>query len=525
MKKRTKKLGTKVLALILGAISVFGMASCGGNGKGNGGGGIGGDLKISVARLGYGITWLQELIKEFEKETNVDVKLVSKVGMVGTQAIQTEVQSKASDTDLVFNKELAFGKKVYEGNIQVKGKTYDCLYEDLTDIYNSVVDEGTTKTINDKIDKGFSSAFNINGKYYGMPWAGGVMGMARNLDVWNYLNLTDEDVPVTTDQLWALCDKVKFRKAPFIFCMEDNYVEGLLPIWMAQYEGVDSYNQFLEGKDPDGAITEHIFSYDGTKEMLTLAEKWFNKSNGYQHSKSDAVDFTQMQGLFLKDEALFCVNGTWLESEMINLGVDTQVDYIKTPVISSIIKKLSTVNNDEQLAEVIAYVDAVDVGDTSAVKPAYVSDADLKAVTEARHFAYISEGGAHQAYIPSYAKNIEQAKAFLKFMYSDKGLNIYYKALNGATLPATPVGEYDASITPSVFLQASNAAFEQKHVLSTVVTNKYYIFTGITLSGTPSYGYMLRQFYNGTSTVDNMYTAVMNSAKAKFDSAKDKILG
>lgn len=527
MMKSFGKILKKTLAFVTSAILMISLASCGGGGENsgnNGGTGEGGELKISVARLGYGIEWLNQIAKEFEKETKVKVRIVSKVGMVGVDAIKTEIDSKSSDTDLVFNHELSFGRKVYEGAITVKGKTYDCLYEDLSDVYESVVDEGTTKTIKDKVDKNFANSYMVNGKYYGLPWAGGVMGFARNVDVWNYLELTDEDVPLTTDQLWTLCDKIKARKAPFIFCMEDNYVEGVLPLWMAQYEGVESYSQFMEGKDPDGNITEYIFSYDGAKEMIKIAQKWFAKSNGYQHSKSNAVDFTQMQGLFLKDEALFCVNGTWLESEMSSLGVDTVVDYIKTPVISSIINKLDTINSDAQLAEIIKYVDAVDAGDSGAVRPEYVSDDDLKAVTEARHYAFISDAASHQAYIPSYAKNKTQAKAFLKYMFSDKGLNIYYRTLKGATLPAETVNGYDSSITPSSFLQSSNKAFEEKHVLSTNTTNRYFIFTGIVWSGTPSYGYMLRSFYNETATVDQMYNTVNSSAKAKFDSAKDKIL-
>ena len=182
MKQQTKKLGTKLLALTLGAMSAFGMVACGGNGGSNsgdhGGNGTGGNLKISIARLGYGIDWLNALVDEFEKETNVNVEVFPKVGNAGVSALQTEAESLASDTDLFFNRQNFFPKKVYEGAITVKGVTYDCLYEDLSDVWNSVVDEGSTLTIKDKIDVSYESSFNIAGKYYAMPWAGGAVPKA-----------------------------------------------------------------------------------------------------------------------------------------------------------------------------------------------------------------------------------------------------------------------------------------------------------------------------------------------------------
>lgn len=528
MKFQNKKVGTKLVALALGAVSAFSMASCFGNGGGNesgaggGGNGLGGNLKISVARLGYGIEWLEALEKEFEKETGINVKIVSKVGNTGVAALQTEAESLASDTDLFFNRQNFFAKKVYEGAITVKGATYDCLYADLSDVWDSVVDEGSTATIKDKMNASYEQSFNIAGKYYAMPWAGGVMGMARNVTVWDSLGLTADDVPLTTDQMFALCDRIKSQKAPFIFCMDDNYVEPFMNIWTAQYEGVANWQQFLEGKDPDGNVTEHIFSYDGFLEMLEVVDKWVSKDSGYHHSKCDAVDFTQMQGLFLKNEALFCVNGTWLENEMRNLGTTSTIDYIRTPVISSIIDKLDTVNTDAQLAEVIKYIDAVDAGNTSAVKPDYVSDADLKAVTEARHYSFTSGGDGHQAYIPSYAKNIAQAKEFLKFMYSDKGLNIYYKTLNGATLPAQPVGEYDASVTPSAFMASSNAAFRQGYVVNFTSNVKYFNLTGISMVFNQQQS-ALKRMYNGESA-KVIYNDNVAISKVKFNSSKDAII-
>ena len=43
-------------------------------------------------------------------------------------------------------------------------------------------------------------------------------------------------------------------------------------------------------------------------------------------------------------------------------------------------------------------------------------------------------------------------------MYSDAGLNIYYKTLNGATIPVKPTNGYTSEVTPSKFRQTINNA-------------------------------------------------------------------
>lgn len=496
------KFAKKLLTICMTVCCAFSAVACGGN---SGGGNEGdGTLTISVVKLGYGVEWLNKLAAAFEKKENIKVTInPPAIGATGQAALDTEIESKASSTDLFFNKRGWFSKAVYEGSIvATNGQRYDCLYEDLTDVWNSVVDEGSNKTIKDKMDPTYVTSSEIEGKYYSLPWAGGVYGIVRNLSKWEELGLTDNDVPYTTNELFELCDKVKSDVAPFIYSLENEYYSGWLPIFFAQYEGKENAEMFMSGKDPDGEVSEHIYTYDGQIEALKVLQTLLG--NGYQHDKSSAIDFTSMQGQFIRGAALFSINGSWLESEAANFSA-AKLDMIKTPVISSIVQKLSfcpTDGNgkkikadnftaeqkkaaDEKLVEVIKYVDAIDAGET-ATKPADVTDDDIKKVTEARHYSYMAGGTDHQAYIPSYAAHVENAKKFLKFMYSDEGLNIYYEALKGTMLPATPVNGYSSELSLSDFRKSVNAATAEGYVFDRIEKARYFVLGSVSACFTNS---------------------------------------
>ena len=474
-----KNVVKKGLALCLATITFGSLTACGGGGSDDSNDNV---LQIAAVRMGYGTAWLDAIAEEFTKETGIKVDKSIKVGQAGAEALDTEIESLASSNDLFFNKRAWFPKSVYEGTISVQGQKYDCLYADISDVWASVVDEGSGKTIEDKVDSTYAAAYHIDNKYYALPWAGGVFGIVRNLDVWESLGLTDADMPYTTDQMFALGDKIKSQKAPFIYSLESEYYSGLLPIWFAQYEGKANTELFLSGKDPDGEMSPYIYTYDGQLEALKVMQKLVPlvQDGGYQHNKSTSIDFTSMQGQFLRGEALFNVNGSWLENEAAANFKDSETDIIKTPVISAIVKKLSfksleATAADAKLAEIVKYVDAVDAGE-SATKPEGVTDEDIQIVTEARHYAYVAGGIDHQAYIPSYSNNIDAAKEFLKFMYSDKGLNIYYNTLNGATLPAMPVKAYEnTSLELSTFRKSVNVATEEGFVYDRLEKVRFYV--------------------------------------------------
>ena len=111
-------------------------------------------------------------------------------------------------------------------------------------------------------------------------------------------------------------------------------------------------------------------------------------------------------------------NGDWFECEMRATQAENPYDYeigfMKMPVISSIVEKLTTIKDDGTLA---AAVDAVDAGmpyeEAKTAVPALAGEggaADYEKITEARRVMYRVDG--HEAYIPSYAAGKEVAKDF-----------------------------------------------------------------------------------------------------------------
>ena len=117
--------------------------------------------------------------------------------------------------------------------------------------------------------------------------------------------------------------------------------------------------------------------------MFNVVEKLVFNKNGFQHKKSQSLNFTSMQGQFLKGQAVFCVNGAWVELEQGSSFPNVKIDYIKTPIISALSQKLSYYDaddaegNDEKLAAIVKYVN----GQTTE-KPSFATDSDIETVRD-----------------------------------------------------------------------------------------------------------------------------------------------
>lgn len=488
------KLFKRMMALCMtGALMLTSLAGCGGDtanggGESNGGGKAdAGSLVVTVAKLGFGDQWLMDLAKAYEEKTGTSVEVISKVGDSGLSAIKGELQSQVSESDIYFTRLSEYFKSIYKGSVSIGGTNYDCEFAELTDVWNATA-EGEDKTIAEKVDADFEAYHNVDGKYYGLPWAKTIMGIVRNKNVWESLGLTEEDIPLTTDEMFALCDTVKGQGvAPFIYSLESEYYSSIAPIWFGQYEGTESMQNFYNGLDPVGENSSNLYAYDGQVKTLEVVERIINKDNGYQHAMSDSASFTDMQSTFLLDQALFCVNGSWLEVEMGENYANANIDFIKTPIISSIIEKLPTVNDDATLSAVVAYVDGL-----TDSAPAGVSEDDIAVVRDARNFSYSGGGYDHIAVIPAYSDNVDTAKDFLKFMYSDDGLDIYYKATGGTQLPVASTRGYTSEVELTTFRQNINEIMAEGLIsdYDAQVKNKIYAIGGVN-----------RYWYNGSSNV------------------------
>lgn len=404
-------------------------------------------LIIEAHSAGYGEDWIAFMAQEFEQKTGTKVIVEYQVGVQGISNMDANIKSLTSDTDIFFTGGASFSE-VYRGSIKANGQTFDCLYADLTDLYNSTID-GESVTVAEKMTESSRKELLIDGKYYHFPYVTGMQGFIRNIDQWDDSWI----IPRTTDELFELCDIIKDAgKSPFIYSLSDEYWTSMLAVFVSQYEGVENMEKFWQGYGPDGKrYSNNMIAHDGVLKALEFFHDLLVEENGYMHPNSKDTGFTDMQSMFLQGQAVFNCNGDWLENEMKSNYKNAKIEMIKLPILSAVADKCSfkdADNRDAILRNLIDYVDG-----KVATLPEGATEADAKIVAEARSFE--RAGSANCAIVPSYSNQIDKAKEFLKFIASDRGLEIFRDATNGCRPPFDYSGVPE--VAESTFRQSVNS--------------------------------------------------------------------
>ena len=472
----------KMSCLLLSCLSLLSLAGCGGSDPNA--------IKIACVKLGYGTDWLTALTREYTKKTGVKFDYTEVVGQAGNNNLNDQLKSLSTSYDIVGCRPDSFHELLYMNKVVAKGQNYDTAFEPLTDIYRETFEgESGNNTIEKKIDKGFLEYVTMNDNYYGIPWASGFVSFVRNLDVWTKFGFTADQYPRTTDELFEMMDYMNTRiaadkatfstTAPMIYCAADEYYSTVMGTWFAQYEGSEEIEKFYAGRNPQGKRGKDMFTFDGIYETLKVMDKLVNydKNTGtytYQHINSKKLSFTQMQNYFLFGDAAFCVNGTWLEVEN-KYARECNIDYIKVPLISSITDKLSKTYTEAQLREMVTYVDQhPTVGDNANLSHEF-EVADIEIIRDSRNTgSYMRTDYDHLFVVPAWSNKTTEAKVFLKWMYSDEALQIFYDTMNGHHLPADPShGTYNNDVAVlSQFRQSCNEVFEEGYWCNYLINTK-----------------------------------------------------
>ncbi len=436
--KRKMKLISTVLAVTLAVSAVA--AGCTGSGTGGNAGNNGGGkptattLQIGVENKGYGDQFAYKLAEAFEAKTGIDTAVVKSNSSDWTETALL-AGAKNNDIDVIFDINNLAMK-----NLATAYYVDECerAYADLSDIYNAPLEGyNTDKTLKEMVfpysldactwggeDKGYG-----DGKQYFVNWASGVEGIVYNRSLFEKYGFS---VPKTTNEMFAMMDQIKtlnngtyavnddgYTVYPFAFSGKANYLHYPQLVWWAQYDGIDTFNNTLQGKDANGNYTAESQKTIGKLSSFTIVEKLLSSENMYADPNSASYSFTDAQVFFLAEQAFMMSTGDWLEREIsTNFEGNMEIAFMPIPVNSDIVANCTSITSDAQLSEVISYID----GDT-AEKPAYVSDADLAYVKSARSM-YCSEGNQHICYIPAYSNNIEAGKQFIQFMLSKEGQEI-----------------------------------------------------------------------------------------------------
>jgi ABC-type glycerol-3-phosphate transport system substrate-binding protein len=444
MKKIIKKLVPMLIVASVATSSVGLLAGCGGNKE------DASVTKIALIEKGYGRAFLDALVEEYNKTATTKAEIAESTSFM--DYVETTLLSgpKANDVDLYFSIQGNNGAFGYIS--QGKASGYDCIFEDLSDVYNAVPagygEEG--KAFKEMLNEYFVEASTYtDGKQYLIPWATGVEGLVYNTALFEKYNLS---VPRTTNELFALCESMlkdggngqkvpKYKNAknidvyPYTFSGKVNYGMYLNTVWWAQFEGIDTFNNFLEGKDADGNLTPDIFAQEGRLSAYKNYHKLISKASGYTEVNANGNDFTTAQSAFLKEEALMIATGDWVEREMESSASNIKtIEFMPIPVNSDIINEGSalpdhSIKTDADLCAVIDYVN----GDSQTL-PEGVTDADVAFVASAMSM-YMTEGDGHVMFVPSYANQKTGAKDFISFVLSKQGQEIMLQKGMGNRIP------------------------------------------------------------------------------------------
>ena len=432
------------------------------------------ELQIMVINRGYGVDWLHKLGEAFGEKKGVKVTVIP---VIETQTFTNSFQSgiENNDVDLYFTVSEEQSAALRDSLSGVDGGLYD-----LTDLYDTEI-PGENITYGKKMNATVRSELETDGHYYTVPWATATLGIFYNETVLNNV-LGSWEMPVTSQELIELADRFTqnaVNKNKFLIYAGalDLIGRTLFLPWWAQYEGIENYEAFFDGRcydEEEGAWVGNsvrIYSQTGRLKALQEIEKLCRSTNGYAIENASAYNQNNYKELqvryFISQQGMALYPcGDWLEQESAS-NSDSVVKMMKMPVLSSITEQCPTIDGQESDgdtdAELSALIKAIDAGSPALSGTGYsVSQTDYDKVKEARN-TMASMSNFHIGYIPAYANAKGLATEFLLFMASDEGISIYKENTKGGFLPFAY--EYDnnelTTLEQSVYEVSADANFVQ----------------------------------------------------------------
>lgn len=414
--KMIKRIAILTLALVM-VLSCF--AACGKKTQG-GSGDAKKDIEIAYWNAGLGDQWLKDVIAAFSaKYPQYNVFYTASASAA---TVNSTIELDDNTVDLYFTSE----------------RTNTSHFTTLDDVLNGTA-AGDSKPLIEKFNANYlKNAQAADGHYYQITYGGGVVSLVYNKTLFEKAGITV--LPRTTNELAIACDKLYSADiTPICHFSPDGYYTYLSDALIYQYDREQYTEKFYSCTDANGVSpSKEVFTAkDGRYEVLKAYEKIL--TTDYVMEGSNSIDHVTAQTMFLNDSAAMMVNGSWITNEMASIegGMDNFA-MMRTPVLSAIINKLTTVKSDAQLRQVITAIDNVadgvkqlsdyQSGEGYNVEGLEVSKEDWDFIYTAR-FTVATNYSGENACIPNYSENIEGAKLFLSFMYSDEGYRAYVKSL------------------------------------------------------------------------------------------------
>lgn len=436
----------KLVALLLSAVMAFSLVGCGGSGSDSAS--VNDEkykdrskqITLCYYEGGFGSDWLQAVVNDYMDNVNKDVYIKLKAS-TDNDGTRTKISGQTGTYDLYY--------------IEVDMFNQENALVELSDLMEMDVPGEEGVKVKDKIGQKWVDYYTEDGKIYQMP-ATNFMGWH-----WSYnKTLIDKalgegnwKLPNTTEELLTIGEQL-FDKNVFLttFVGNDttggaNYLQYCYNVWFAQRVGMEGYNHYYNCEYKDGGkwkvadkAPENVkANKEAIEDTYKLAETLCQGRNGVEfiHSKCESLSFLDAefllyQGGFKGAEEYplaFYYNTAAGEQEMlpyIKDGIieEQDVQMMKMPVISSIIKRTPSIKDDATLSAVVDYVDG-----TTTECPKGVKEADVEIVREAR--SMMAELICREWVIAKDAKNVEDIKDFMAYLTSDNAQKIAAKSANG----------------------------------------------------------------------------------------------
>ncbi|WP_251318004.1 carbohydrate ABC transporter substrate-binding protein [Flintibacter muris] len=333
-----------------------------------------GPIKVAALSSGYIDAYpdmWKEVCQAFTAETGIEVTLTLEKNL--EDVIGPSMQG-GDYPDVVL---LATGREKGLTEQFIKDK----LIADITDVLSMTI-PGESATVSSKLIPGFVGTNATNpygdGKTYLAPMFYSPCGLFYNA---NLLNEKGWTVPTTWDEMWELGDKAKAEGIDLFTYPTTGYFDAFFYALMYSVGGADFFNQAT-------SYAEGVWDTAEGQQCFDIVAKLAEYTAKVTPAQANESDFSQNQQLILDNKALFMPNGTWIVGEMADAPREDG--------------------------------DAFQWGMTAL--PA------AKAGGAGASYAFLE-----QIWIPSGAQNVDAAKQFVAYMYSDDAADIFLKG--GAVQP------------------------------------------------------------------------------------------
>ncbi len=357
-----KKIFTLLLACVMAIGLLAGCVTEGTNGTENGGN-TATTIQVAALNSAYGSEMWQAVCNAFTAQTGIRVELICEANLEDVISASMQGGDYPDVVHLATGREAGLTEQFINGN----------LLADITDVLSMTV-PGETVKVSEKISGGFTETSLTNpygdGKTYLAPMFYSPCGLFYNTKLFE---ANGWSVPTTWDEMWALGDKAKDKGIALFTYPTAGYYDAFMFALIYSIGGTEFFDAVTH-------FEEGVWETENAKTLLEILDKLADYTHADTPAQANNTDFTKNQLMVMQDKALFMPNGTWIVGEMAEAQKSMTNDFAW--------------------------------GMTAL--PAATKGGD------GYSFCWFE-----QAWIPAGAENMDAAKQFIAFLYSDKAADLF----------------------------------------------------------------------------------------------------